>query len=135
MAMSAWLGIAERGIQNAGHGLGIISLFALGGALAYPPGLLVARFLSGNQHGERAFAAMLLSFGVCTAGITGLCYVVIHSVRHVDWQPGGSAEIWAFRIAFTILGALYEFAALGMRMYVPIGLAALFIVAAWHARR
>ncbi len=127
------MGILERGLQNTGHALGIIGLFALGGALAFPTGLFVARILERDGGCERAFATAFLSFGICTIGLTGLCYVVFHLTRHGGWPAGGPAAGRAVRTAFTVLGALFEFAAFGMRMYIPVGLAALFMVAAWRA--
>ena len=41
---------------------------------------------------------------------------------------------WTLQLVFTTLGALYQFAVLGLRLLLPFGLAALIAAGVWFAR-
>ncbi|CDX17454.1 hypothetical protein MPL3356_240031 [Mesorhizobium plurifarium] len=55
----------------------------------------------------------------------------------LDASHGTSRSPWRDRheFVFTLLTALYQFVVLGVRLYFPLGFAALVGVSIWFARR
>jgi hypothetical protein len=110
-------------------------LYAIGGAVAFPPALFAARFLALGRNAQVAFAAGFLAFSAATIGLTALLYAVQYRVYYAEWHGAPFSFIWALQLVFTVLAALYQFAVLGVRLYFPIGFLALFAASIWFARR
>ncbi|WP_378942735.1 hypothetical protein [Mesorhizobium sp. ANAO-SY3R2] len=113
----------------------LVALFALGGALAFPLGWTLARLLWRGRSTEAAFAAAFVSIAVTTIGLTALLYVLHYRIDYPDGHSHPLTISWAFDLMFSGLAALYQFAVLGIRLYFPLGFAALFAAAVWFARR
>lgn len=112
----------------------IVALFALGGALAFPPALMLARFLSLGRRPEVAFASAFLSLAVVTIAVTASLYALQYRRYYAEWHADAFTVTWAFQLVFTGLVSLYQFAVLGLRLYFPFGFVALFAAALWFAR-
>lgn len=54
---------------------------------------------------------------------------------YAEWHASAFTPTWAFEFAFTMLTALYQFVVLGMRLYFPLGFAALVAASIWFARQ
>jgi hypothetical protein len=113
----------------------VAALFAVGGALAFPLGLFLARLFSQGRRAEASFAAAFISFAVATIAMTAALYALQYRLYYSAWHAETFSVIWAFQLVFTALAALYQFAVLGVRLFFPLGFAALFAVAIWFARR
>lgn len=113
----------------------VIALFALGGALAFPMGWTLARLLSRGRGAEAAFAAAFVSIAATTIGLTALLYMLHYRMYHPDGHSHPLTITWAFDLTFSGLAALYQFAAVGIRLYFPTGFIALFAAALWFTRR
>jgi hypothetical protein len=112
----------------------IFLLFSLGGVLAFPVGLFLARLLSDGAKTETAFAAAFLSLAVTTiAGTAGL-FGLQYREYYAQWHADAFTWIWFLQFTYTMAAALYQFAALGMRLYFPFGFVALIAVSLWFAR-
>lgn len=109
--------------------------YALGGALAFPFGLFLARLVSAGMRRETAFAAMLLSLAVATMAVTAGLFSLQYRSYYAQWHADAFTRIWFLQFVFTVAAALYQFAVLGLRLYFPIGFVALLAVSAWFARR
>lgn len=111
----------------------IALLFLAGGALAFPAALRVARRIARGRGREAAFCALfvcLLSFTVAvTASLNALAYWLL-AERHAPALSG----LWLAELLFTVAAALYQFAVIGVRLYFPLGFAALFLAGLWFAR-
>ncbi len=112
----------------------IAILFAIGGLAAFVPAMTLANLL-GRKRGERRFAATFFSLSVATIGITAMLYALHFRYYFSQWHADPFTVRWAFEFAFTIAAALYQFAVLGMRLYFPLGLIALFAFSFWNANR
>ncbi len=113
----------------------VAALFALGGAVAFPLGLFLARFLSYRRRRETAFAAAFLSLAVATAAVTGGLFALQYRDYYAEWHADAFTRIWFLQFVFTIAAALYQFAVLGLRLFFPFGFAALLVASVWFARR
>ena len=121
--------------ETPAHVRTVVALFALGGALAFPFGWTLARLLSRGRGAEAAFAAAFVSLGSMTVGLTALLYAFQYRSYYAEWHAHPFTVTWVLQLVFTGLAALYQFATLGMRLYFPLGFAALFAAALWFARR
>jgi len=113
----------------------VAALFALAGALAFPFGLTLARFLSYRRGQQTAFAAAFLSFAFTTACVTGGLYALDYRAYYAEWHADMFSRIWFLQFAHTIAAALYQFAVLGLRLFFPVGFVALLVASFWFARR
>ena len=110
-------------------------LYGLGGVLAFPVGLTLARLVSRGRHWETALAAAFVSFLAATLAFTGGLFALQYRSYYAEWHAPAFTLTWAFEFAFTMLTALYQFAVLGVRLYFPLGFAALVAASIWFARQ
>ncbi|MGI6852925.1 hypothetical protein [Mesorhizobium sp. 1B3] len=133
MAGNAALGVWLRHWETGSKILSIAGLFAAGGALGFPLGLF--RLASANKRPDTAFAAAFLGFSIATIGITAALFALIYRSYYAAWHDEIFSLRWFFQFGFTMLGALGQFAVLGLRLYFPFGFVALFLVSLWFARK
>ena len=112
----------------------IVILFAIGGFAAFVPALTLANLFGSNSR-ERRFAATFVSLCTVTIGITAMLYALHFRFYFSQWHADPFTIRWAFEFGFTIAAALYQFAVLGLRLYFPLGLIALFAISFWNANR
>jgi len=113
----------------------VAMLYCLGGMLAFPVGLTLARLVSRGRHWETAFAAAFVSLLAATLAFTGSLFALQYRSYYAEWHAPVFTLTWAFEFAFTMLTALYQFVVLGSRLYFPLGFAALVAASAWFARQ
>jgi hypothetical protein len=113
----------------------VTALFALGGAVAFPLGLILARFLSYRRRRETAFAAAFLSLAFATVGVTAGLFALQYRDYYAQWHADTFTRIWFLQFAYTIAAALYQFSVLGLRLFFPLGFIALIAASLWFARR
>lgn len=133
MAASAFLNLYHW--ETPGRIRFIVLLYALGGALAFPVGLTLARLASRGRHWETALAAAFICLLGATLAFTGGLFALQYRSYYAEWHAPAFTLTWAFEFVFTILTALYQFVVLGVRLYFPFGLAALVAASIWFARR
>lgn len=112
----------------------IVILFAIGGAVAFAPAVTISGLIGSVRHDTR-FAAVFVALTVTTIGITALSYALHFRFYFTQWHADPFTVQWAFEFGFTIAAALYQFAVLGLRLYFPLGLVALFAISLWFANR
>ncbi len=134
MTASAGFGIALREWATWEKVSAVARLYAVGGVLAFPIAFTVARFLSLGRSAETAFAAALVSLAAITVVTTGLAFAFDYRSYYAEWHGSPGSLTWTLQLAFTTLGALYQFAVLGLRLLLPFGLAALVAAGVWFAR-
>jgi hypothetical protein len=135
MAASALAGLLLDQWETPQKVRSVIVLFALGGALAFPIGLFLASLVAQGRRFETAFAAAFLSLAIATIGVTAALYALHYRIYYAEWHDAAFTVRWGFQFVFTVLAALYQFAVLGLRLYFPIGFAALLVASLWFARR
>lgn len=134
MAASAYTAPLLRGWETQGHYTRIIAMFGVGGLLAFPIGFYLAQYLARQSRLEARFAAALLGFALATVAMTALLYVLDYRDYYSEWHEPAFTKIWFKELLVTAAAALYQFAALGMRLFFPLGFCALFAVAVWFVR-
>lgn len=134
MALSAWYGIWMLEWQMKARISRIVVLFAVGAFLAFPFGILAARFLARRRSREVACAAAFLSLAAATIGVTSLIFAFDYRTYYAEWHDDELSIRLVFEIVFTTLSAVYQFAVLGLRLYFPVGFVGLFVASWWFAR-
>jgi hypothetical protein len=134
MALSAMLAIRQVGWSPSNRQAAVVAIFGIGGAISYVPAALLARFAALGRPWNVRFAASLCALGIVTLGLTALLYATLYRFYYSQWHAETLTLRWAFELIFTTAGALYQFAVLGLRMYFPLGFAALAGFALWWAR-
>lgn len=114
----------------------LIGFFAGGGLLAYPTALmLLNRFLPHSWQPTRRFAAAFILLGAATVGLTALLFALQFRTYYAQWHDEPGTKRFLFETVFTILSACYQFLVLGLRIYIPFGLAALVAASIAFAQR
>ena len=134
MAISAASGVWLEGWQANDRVGWIAALYAAGGFLAFPFGLFLAELFSRGRP-DTIFAAALLAHSATTIAATALLFAMHYRLYYAQWHDPTFTVTWAFQFAFTGAAAVYQFVVLGIRLYFPLGFAALLAVSLWHALR
>jgi len=134
MAASAYSAPLLRGWETPTHFGSLVAMFGMGGVLAFPTGLFLAKRFAKQRGPEGRFAAALLAFGLMTVATTALLYTLTQADFYSEWQEPAFTKIWLRDLLVSVAAALYQFAALGMRLFFPLGFCALFAVAVWFVR-
>nr|WP_195179790.1 hypothetical protein [Mesorhizobium sp. INR15] len=110
-------------------------LYAAGGALGFPAGLYLARLVSLGRQWEVALAAAFVCLLAATLAFTGGLFALQYRSYYAEWHAPAFTPTWGFQLVFTTLTALYQFVVLGIRLYFPLGFAALAVASVWFARQ
>jgi hypothetical protein len=134
MGGSAMLGLALGNWATVPSIREVALLFALGGAIAFWPACFLSRLISIGRGAETAFASAFVVFPAVTIGLTAAIYALLYRAYYAQWHEEAFSLVWFVQFIFTVLAALYQFAVLGLRLYFPVGLVAVFAVSFWIAR-
>lgn len=113
----------------------VLGLYFTGAALGWIAALPLVRFASLARPPETRFAAAFLFLGAGTAALTALLFALHYRQFYAQWHQPFGTLIWFFQFAFTSASAVYQFAVLGIRHYLPFGLILLIAASILHARR
>ncbi|WP_244446992.1 hypothetical protein [Hoeflea sp. BAL378] len=125
-----WLSMAAL----TDHYWSLTALLFGGAALAWPPSLAAFRFLAFRRSREAAFAAAFLCLTIFTIGVTAVIFAIIYRNFYAQWHGDAFTKLWLLQLAFTSASALYQFAVIGLRLYLPLGVAFLFAASFMLAR-
>lgn len=106
----------------------LIALLFLGGLLAWPVAIPLGRYLAFRQPVAARFIAFALLLSLGTLGVTALLFALAYGSYYERWHAPFGSLVWLFQFVFTSASAVYQFAVLGTRLFLP--LAPLFLVAA-----
>lgn len=134
MALSAQASLWLSNAAMTSHYWSLTALVFAGAALAWPPSLAAFRFMSFGRTRETAFAAAFLCLTVLTIGITAVIFAVIYRQFYAQWHGDPLTKLWVIQLVFTVASALYQFAVMGLRLYLPLGIGFLF-AASWVLAR
>lgn len=119
----------------ASHKTIVLGLYFTGAALGWIAALPLIRFASHSRTQETRFAAAFLFLAGGTAAFTALLFALQYRHFYAQWHEPFGTRIWLFQFAFTSASAVYQFAVLGIRHYLPFGLILLIGASILHARR
>ena len=112
----------------------IIILVLFSSILAYPLARLALHVLDRKKRFETQLAGSFLFLSVATVGLTAAAYSLDYWSFYVQWHGPAFSRLWVWQFFFTNLGELYQFAVMGLKLYLPIGF--LFLVlASWLIAR
>lgn len=117
------------------HKTVVLALYFCGAALGWIAGLPLTRFASLGRPPETRFAAAFLFLAVSTVAFTALLFALQYRHFYAQWHEPFGTRIWLFQFVFTSASAVYQFAVLGIRHYLPFGLSLLIGASILHARR
>lgn len=131
MALSALVALYLRNGAETSHLYSILVLFFLGGLVSWPFALLLGRFGAIGRGRETRFAAFFLCLTLCTIAITAVLFALDYRIFYARWHAPFGTGLWAYQFAFTSASAIYQFIVMGIRLYLPIGFAALALASLW----
>lgn len=119
----------------APHWTMVLGLYFFGAALGWIAALPLIRFASHARPPETRFAAAFLFLGTGTAALTALLFALQYRQFYAQWHEPFGTRIWFFQFVFTSASAVYQFAVLGIRHYLPFALILLIAASVLHAHR
>lgn len=134
MAISAWFALWLSDRDAAFYLRNILLLYAFGGLIGWPPSLFAARCLAKDRAPETRFAAFLLCLTGGTLGVTAFLFAIDYRAFYAQWHATAGSPTWFLQALFTSFSAAYQFAVLGIRLYLPLGGIAVVLASLWLAR-
>lgn len=135
MALSALVALYLRNGAETSHLNSILLLFFAGGLVSWPFALLLGRFGAIGRGRETRFAAFFLCLTVCTIAATAFIFAMDYRIFYARWHAPFGSRTWAYQFTFTSASAVYQFVVMGIRLYLPLGFAALGLASLWLAAR
>jgi hypothetical protein len=124
--MKSWAG---------GGNLRVVAIsFAAGGFAAFVPAFAAYRLFGARKTRSQRFSLAFLTLASATVFFTAITFALIFRSYYAQWHDTVFSGDWFRQQFFTTASSLYQFAVLGLRSYLPIGLPALF-AAAWLISR
>ena len=108
----------------------LIGVFAIGALIAFPTARTLLAFAPDSWRTSQRFAAAFLAFGAATLGFTALFVALDFLNYYSAWHDDHLSKRRIMETVMTILSACYQFLVLGLRLFLPVGFAAL-IATSW----
>lgn len=128
MSLSAQATLWLRMAAETSHYWSLSLLCFAGGLMAWPLAIYAIRFVALDRPRDIAFAAAMIFLPVATVAVTSVVFAVIYRNFYAQWHGELFTWIWVLQLAFTTASALYQFAVIGLRLYLPLG--AMFLLGA-----
>ncbi|MEX3009406.1 hypothetical protein [Hoeflea sp. TYP-13] len=128
MALSVYAGLQISIGGLTSHMTALLALYFAGGTLAFPIALVIIGFLTRKRRAEARFSIAFICLGGLTVAVTAGLFAIIYRSFYAQWHGEFATVLWAYQLAFTLASALYQFAVIGVRNFMPLGL--VFLVAA-----
>jgi hypothetical protein len=135
MAASAAVTLRLRTAWHAAELTEVMLLYFVGGALSFLPAVLAARIVAGGRPLGARFAAHFLALSIVTVGLTAFLFALDYRTYYAQWHGHDLSLLWAFQFVFTVLAAVYQFAVVGLGLYLPVGGLALVAASVMLAAR
>jgi hypothetical protein len=130
MASSAALAGLMRSRAFGGNLETVIAVFGIGGLAGFVPALTAYRLFGRQKSRSQRFSLMFLALTLATVACTSLTFTLILRSYYAQWHDDFPSLHWFEEQFFTTASSTYQFAVLGLRSFLPLGLPALFF-AAW----
>ncbi|WP_312862796.1 MULTISPECIES: hypothetical protein [Rhizobium] len=135
MAASALVTLYFRNGLLTSHITALTLIYFFGGALAWPILVPFTRRFALQQPTSARFAAFFLALSIGTAAMTAFLFAMDYRWFYSRWHAPFGSLIWIFQFLFTGASAVYQFAVLGLALFLPLGLLCLIVVSAYLARQ
>ncbi|MGY5776800.1 hypothetical protein [Rhizobium sp. LEGMi135b] len=135
MAASALAALYLRNGLLTSHLTALTLVYFFGGALAWPILVPLTRRFARRRPTSARFAAFFLALSIGTAAMTAFLFAMDYRWFYSRWHAPFGSLIWTFQFLFTGASAVYQFAVLGLALFLPFGLLCLIAVSAYLARQ
>ncbi|AYG66392.1 hypothetical protein CCGE531_10575 [Rhizobium sp. CCGE531] len=135
MAASALAALYWRNGLLTSHLPALALVYFFGGALAWPILVPLTRRVTRSRPAGARFAAFFLMLSIGTAAMTAFLFAMDYRWFYSRWHAPFGSLIWTFQFLYTGASAVYQFAILGLPLFLPFGLPCLIAVSAYLARR
>lgn len=98
----------------------LLYTYFLGGLIAWPLAITILVQLRNRVSTAFMFIVAMMLLVIFTIGITSLLYALQYRAFFAQWHQPLFTRIWFFQQLFTTLGALFQFAVIGTRLYLPL---------------
>ncbi|MBB3975043.1 hypothetical protein GGQ64_000219 [Rhizobium azooxidifex] len=134
MATSAVVSLYLRNRLETDHLAQLLALYLAGGMLAWPFVVLAARLVARNARLETRFAACLVLLATGTVAMTAFLFAMDYRLFYAQWHQPLLTKTGIRQVFGTFTSAVYQFAVLGLGLYLPVGLPVLAAVSLWLAK-
>lgn len=134
MAASAVVSLYFRNRLETDHLAQLLVLYLAGGMLAWPFVVFAARLVARNAGLETRFAACLVLLATGTVAMTAFLFAMDYRLFYSQWHQPLLTKTGLRQVFGTFASAVYQFAVLGLGLYLPVGLPVLAAVSLWLAK-
>ncbi len=134
MAMSATVSLWFSNDLLTSHLTIILLMFFTTSIVGYMLAMLAVRLFVNTTRFETRFAGYFLFLIIMTIGCNALFYCLSYWSFYSQWHAPILSRTWVWQFFFTNIGALYQFAVLGLLLYLPLGLIFLTITSYLKAK-
>ncbi|TXH85295.1 MAG: hypothetical protein E6Q77_00785 [Rhizobium sp.] len=135
MTASAIAALYLRNGLLTSHLTALTLVYFFGGALSWPILVPLTRRFVRRRPTSARFAAFFLALSIGTSAMTAFLFAMDYRWFYARWHAPFGSLIWTFQFLFTGASAVYQFAVLGLTLFLPFGLLCLLAVSAYLARQ
>lgn len=110
------------------HITALALVYFFGSALSWLVMVPLAERFARSRLVSARFAAFFLALSLGTVAMTAFLFAMDYRWFYSRWHAPFGSLIWIFQFLFTGASAVYQFAVLGLSLFLPFGL--LFLIAA-----
>lgn len=134
MSLSAIVSLYLRNRLETFHFTELMILFFAGGLFAWPFIVPAARLLSRHGRIETRFAACFVLLALGTIAMTAFLFAMEYRSFYAQWHHPILTWMGFRQFIGTSASGVYQFAVMGLGLYLPAGLPVLAGVSLWLAK-
>lgn len=134
MALSSMASLYLSNRLETFHLAELSILFFAGGLFAWPFAVPAARLTTRNRRVETRFAASFALLALGTIAMTAFLFAMDYRLFYSQWHAPLTTWIGIKQFVGTSASAVYQFAVIGLGLYLPLGLPVLAATSLWLAK-
>ncbi|NTF42133.1 hypothetical protein G6L80_09425 [Agrobacterium rhizogenes] len=134
MAISALAALYLRNGLLTSHLTALTLVYFFGGTLSWLVMVPLTGHFTKHRPSSARFAAFFLVLSIGTVAATAFLFAMDYRWFYARWHAPFGSLIWIFQFVFTGASAVYQFAVLGLTLFLPFGLFFLIAAATYLAR-
>jgi hypothetical protein len=135
MAVSALTALYLRNGLLTSHLTALTLVYFFGGVLSWLVMVPFTERFAGQRPPSARFAAFFLALSLGAVAMTAFLFAMDYRWFYARWHAPFGSLVWAFQFLFTGASAVYQFAVLGLTLFLPFGLFFLIAASTYLARR
>ena len=135
MLISASFSLWQSNGFLTSHSTSILFLVFFSAFIAFPLAMVTLHILDRHKRFETQLAGCFLFLTIATIGITAVAYSLNYWSFFHQWHGALFSRLWAWQFFYTNLGALYQFAVIGLRLFMPLGIIFLCLMSYFIAQK